>query len=302
MSKKIAALVLHGIGDGTGEDNFMNSLDDNILKEFNKLLVKNRYDIEPRSALCLMNVRWGDLIQPAEDDLWIKMNADQLHFKKLRKFVINFASDALAYQPSYGERALYDKIHSLIAMKIAFMLNQGIAEDAPLFFIGYSLGSIISSNYIYDVQKFADGRKDLIAQRQMASMMSFKTHSIPPLQSGKTIAGLYTIGCPLGLWSLRHKNFGSPVQVPSKGLMKYHPDIQGEWLNFYDVDDVISSPLKGLNEAYAQAVTEDVKVKSPGPMLSKTPLDHSFYCNCKEVYSRIALGLFNAWENMRAPE
>lgn len=300
MPRKIAALILHGIGDGSGEDKFMNSLNDNIVGEFEKLLLKNKYNIAPREALCLFNVKWGDLLQPSEDLLWNKIQGDNLHFKKLRKFVVNFASDALAYQPSLNERDLYDKIHSLIAAKLALMLNMGVPNDAPLFFIGYSLGSIISSNYIYDVQRFADGRKELVAQKQMASMMSFKTHSIPPLQSGKTIAGLYTIGCPLGLWSLRYSDFGTPVQIPSKDLVKYHPDIKGEWLNFYDVDDVIGSPLKGLNDAYDSAVTEDIEVKSPGPMFSKTPLDHSFYCNCKDVYSRIALGLFNAWENARS--
>lgn len=43
---------------------------------------------------------------------------------------------------------------------------------------------------------------------------------------------------------MRYADFGQPVRVPSSKLADHWPGVPGEWVNFYDKDDVIGYPLK----------------------------------------------------------
>jgi hypothetical protein len=179
--------------------------------------------------------------------------------------------------------------------------KKDIGSKSPLCFIGYSLGSIMCSNYIYDIEKYFDGSQAIVSPfslPQIESIRSSDKKEIDPVLKGETITSFYTIGSPLAAWSMRYENFGVPAPVPSKKLHKHYGEMKGEWVNFYDVHDVISYPIKGLNDQYNKAVKEDFEVKSPGPIMSSTPLDHSFYCDCLPMCKRIAHGLFEIIEAM----
>lgn len=100
------------------------------------------------------------------------------------------------------------------------------------------------------------------------------------------------------MWSLRYIDFGSPIAVPSPFVQQYYPELQGEWLNFYDKDDILAFPLKGINEAYYQAVTEDVQVNVGGIFTSWNPLSHLKYDTEKEVIKPIVNGLVRTWKKV----
>jgi hypothetical protein len=113
-------------------------------------------------------------------------------------------------------------------------LAAAAGPTAPLCLIAHSLGTVIASNYIYDLEKHA--RKKLICRRVRNEMDD------TPLERGETLASLYTFGSPIALWSLRYPDFGRPIDVPSPKLAGHHPAVPAvaEWINFYDEDDVIS--------------------------------------------------------------
>src|SRR5262249_34861522 len=156
-------------------------------------------------------------------------------YPTLRRFMIDFAADALAYLPIPGYRGIYDSIHAIVAQGIKTLAAKA-GPEAPLCIIAHNLGTVIARNYLYYLQVFP--RKKLICAPVRRAMG--KT----PLDKGETLAALFTMGSPLALWSLRFNNFGTPITVPSPELAAYHAALQGEWTNFYDASDVIGYPLK----------------------------------------------------------
>ncbi len=62
---------------------------------------------------------------------------------------------------------------------------------------------MITSNFVYDLQ--TEARRPIISDEVRAQMTG------APLERGETLALLYTMGSPIGLWSLRYKEFGKPI-------------------------------------------------------------------------------------------
>jgi hypothetical protein len=205
----------------------------------------------------------------------------QLHYPALRWVAIDFVGDAIAYQISPGERRVYDAIHAEVATTLGD-LAAAAGEDAPLCIIAHSLGTVIASNYLYDLQTERAGRKRLVPTTVRTRMRA------TPLERGETLAHLYTMGSPLALWTLRYPDFGVPIAVPSPHLEEHHPGVAGEWVNFYDQDDLVAYPLKPLSDAYARAVTADCDVRLRGLLSSWNPLVHPWYWNDGRVIDPIA--------------
>ena len=107
------------------------------------------------------------------------------------------------------------------------------------------------------------------------------------LVAGETLTHFYTLGSPIALWTMRFEHFGRPIAVPSPTLK---PLGIGEWVNFYDKDDIIAYPLKGLNAEYAQTVTEDREIRCPGPF-AWTPASHGGYFKSRPLIRRIVQSL-----------
>lgn len=277
MTRKIAVIVIHGIGKQTPE--FADKLTVALCDRCREVAGD---DIIVRAA------NWAQATQDAEDELWQRVVADHhLHYHGIRSFLVDFVSDALAYQPSPSDRHTYDAIHISIAQTLR-RLAQDAGEDAPLFVIAHSLGTIIASNYLYDLQN--DDRKGIISDVVRAEMHD------NPLERGETFASLYTLGSPIALWSLRYRDFGQPIAVPSRKLGEHHPTLSGKWINFYDRDDVVGYPLQTLNDRYGQVVTEDRQVNIGGLFDSWNPLSHLSYWTDKDIVQPIAADLMAAWQ------
>jgi hypothetical protein len=215
------------------------------------------------------------------------------NYPTLRWVVTQYLGDAIAYQQSANDRVLYDKIHGKLADVIR-ALGKEAGPDAPLCVISHSLGTVIASNYLYDlqVQYGGSGARQLIAPQVERCIQA------TPLEHGQTLALFYTLGSPIPLWTMRFAEFGVPLTVPSPLLHAHHPNVAGEWINFYDPDDLVAHPLRGLSERYRQHVTEDRKV-SVGPWwLGWTPLSHFSYWNDHAVINPIARSLARAWRQL----
>jgi hypothetical protein len=133
-------------------------------------------------------------------------------------------------------------------------------------FIAHSLGTVISSDYVWDRTK----ARRRTRRRGFHERLAF--------------ANFFTVGSPLALYSLRYggpEAFNKPVRVEIP---------RGRWVNLYDRDDPVGMPLKPLNAAYRRAVWKDVHVES-GPYL----LAHGGYFSTPGTMAAISRKLALDW-------
>jgi hypothetical protein len=274
MPHPIAVAFIHGIG--RTEPGYSVPLQRSIQRAFDERAA------EAPSALVFEEINWSAALQNREDLLYERLDeAGPLGWGKLRHFMVDFAADAIAYQPAPSDRSAYDAVHLEIAGGLK-RLAERAGPRAPLCIIAHSLGTVIASNYVYDLTK----KRKSFASSEVRSAVG-RT----PIERGETLTLLYTLGSPIALWSLRYPKFGQPITFPPKGLARHHPDVAARWVNVYDPDDVIGYPLKELNAAYRRTVTEDRPVNAGSLWTGWTPLSHTGYWSNDRLATSIATDL-----------
>jgi hypothetical protein len=286
MPQSVAVAIVHGIG--RQKPDFASG----IIRELRKRVARQLGDDPPGAPRFFFQpVYWAPVLQQQEDDLWNRLRkGGNLSWSDLREFIVDFAADAIAYQPIPGERDAYDNVHAVFADALR-QLAQQAGPRAPLCVIAHSLGTVIASNFIYDLQAHSP-TKPLIAPRVLAKMDD------TPLARGDTLTLLYTLGSPIALWSLRYPNFGRPIRVPAPKLANHYPNLAGGWINFYDSADVIGYPLKELNADYNAAVASDRAVNVGGLLTFWNPLSHTEYFEDGDVLGPIAQALARLWRSV----
>lgn len=280
MSTKIAVAIVHGVGI-TKRD-----FADDMIEELRERVAKLTGE---EDALVCEPVYWGPILQTPEDKLWSRLKkGGRLDFEGLRRFMVSFAADALAYQPAIGEADRYEDIHAEYAA-ILRRLSVNAGPTAPLVVISHSLGTIISSNYFYDLSR----PRPRLAKKVRRQMNKPAT----PLERGQTLAYFVTMGSPIALWSLRYDDFGRPLTMPPAALAQHHPKLVplAAWDNFYDPDDIIGYPLKSLNDTYAEVVTRDLTINAGGLLTSWNPASHVEYWTDDDVTVPVAERIAKLW-------
>ena len=90
-----------------------------------------------------------------------------------------------------------------------------------------------------------------------------------------------------------------PIEVPARQVTERYPDLETEWVNIYDKDDIVAFPLSGLSDDYKNLV-EDRAVRVRTFPFSATPLTHSFYWADRGVMDPIGQMLAAGWEHINA--
>ena len=67
-----------------------------------------------------------------------------------------------------------------------------------------------------------------------------------------------------------------PIKFPPAGLSQALKN-KAKWLNYFDPDDVLGYPLKSINPAYDNTVSEDISINVGGLFSSWNPLSHNEY-------------------------
>lgn len=273
---KIAVGFIHGIGKQNPD----------FYRGMAAVLEGRLAEVCPAIELVSEGIYWADITDNLEKKLQDKLAPYHLRWDNIidaRGFMISFVGDAIAYQPLPKEDDtapnpyIYADIHERFAQKLQSLAQQA-GPDAPLCLISHSLGTIIASNYLYDLQ----------SGKLSPRIQGMIDNSNTPLERGETFTHFYTMGCPIALWTLRYNDFGKPITVPAPNLRDQEI---GEWVNFYDKDDVIAYPIKNLSERYAEVVKDDIEVRNSG-LLSGTPLgSHGGYYQSDEVIERIVQSL-----------
>ncbi|WP_405156522.1 chemotaxis protein [Paenibacillus sp. FSL K6-0108] len=274
---RVSVMVIHGLG--MQKENYADTLISRLHKELDQVMVlpgaaKQMLDIEP--------VFWADVFEDREEALFQQLVSSQgLNYQVLRRFVIHYLADAVAYQPVENQGHNYDAVHHTLN-RAMHALAQRNGPETPLCIIAHSLGAVIASNFFYDLQ-FPSNRTPSIVDVTSA------------LERGDTLTNFYSFGTTLPLWSLRYHDFSRPIQVPSPLAGQYFPGLEGEWINFYDRDDILGYPLRPIDPAYEAAVNEDVEINSGGVIGSWNPLSHGGYFSNGAMNRRIAQGLARTW-------
>ncbi|MBD0336413.1 MAG: hypothetical protein ICV62_13060 [Cyanobacteria bacterium Co-bin13] len=286
MAQKIAIAVIHGIGQANPEfadrqsPNYASGIAARLQQEMIRLLPQ-----VPDADLQLIvePMYWAPVVQKPQDELFERLQIRQRlsRFFGLREFIFHSLADSIAYQPiADPEEQIYEDIHSRFAETLGRLTDQA-GEQAPLCVIAHSLGSAIASNFLWDLQH---GRRPTIARDN-------------PLERGDTFSLFYTLGSQIPFWSLRFRNFGTPIQVPSPQLPRIYPNLQGQWLNFYDRNDLLGYPIEGINEEYRQVV-KDREVKVGNLLTGWNTLSHNEYWRSPAVIKPIAEGLAGVWRQV----
>ena len=301
MTTKLAVALVHGVGNPSPDfaDGMIAKLEARCQRQAKLAGV-------PAPDVAFEPVFWSDVIQARQDELWRRAGGkaegkDALAFHAMRQFILNYASDTIAYQRTPSSRHVYEGIHAAMARALRRLADRA-GPDAPLCVIAHSLGSVIASDYLFNLQAEA---KDPVANALPPPVMEVMGWDPTPLERGETLAQLFTLGSPIAIWSLRHhhadpaQDYGTPVAVPSPAMARHHPALAVPgpgvgWVNMYDRGDVIAYPLRDLNAAYAKAVT-DVQVRVGNPLASRTPLSHTEYWTDDDVVRPIAQALLDAW-------
>ncbi len=296
---KVAVAVIHGIGKQKPgfEEHIKTRLYDLCRKDCGE-------NVE--QEIVIEGIHWGSVLNSRQQHLRDRIDQDERArpFGGLRDFLISFATDAVAYREPSGW--VYKGVHTCVAMSLRNLM-QKTAPDAPLFIIAHSLGSVIASNYLYDLQ--TDYRRNGKNRHIPAAMRHVWKNDPTPLEQGRTLTMLYTLGSPIGLWSLRFVNDDAnrPIDVPPpsrhdryRGIQDWHfanadVNLPQGWHNWYDPDDIIGYPLAGLNDAYAERV-QDKAVQVGGLVSGRTPLAHTQYFTDNDVVKPIARNLVETWQ------
>lgn len=282
MSQKIAIAAIHGIGLANREwgdetsKKFISGMPKLLIGEFAKL--RGETFERASSKLVIKPIYWADVVQSLSDDLSRRLDLDSLSNPlKLRDFVFHYLGDAIAYSTE-GDKQVNTRIHGVFATTLKKLAAEA-GEKAPLCIISHSLGAVIASNYVWDLQH--DRAKVSIGDN--------------PLEKGETLNLFYTLGTQIPLWSMSYDNYGQPIKIPSPQLSNHYSGLMGEWINFFDQDDVLGYPLQNINDAYSKVVV-DRPINAGNVFANWSPLSHNGYWKDDDVIEPIAEALVRTWE------
>jgi len=220
MSGKIGVLIIHGMGRQPEE--FSTGLRDELQDRLGNLASRFKWE----------DIYWAEELEKREKNLWnIMRNAENedkqpidLDWVPLRKFVVHYFGDALAYQRDISKpQSAYALIHKLISGSIDTLNNELNDSDAPIIVLAHSLGAHIMSNYIWD-QQHDTGL---------------------PFTPIPNLLAMITFGCNIPLFSLAFP-VAKPINLPGEGITNPSQIKVSKWQNFLDSDDVLGWPLKPL--------------------------------------------------------
>ncbi len=128
MPQSLAVAIIHGVGKQ--DPNFADGIAQELRDRFAKQVGKKVED--PASALVIRPVYWAPVLQNTEEELRRRLRrGGEMDFTSLRRFLVDFAADAIAYQPTPSDRQIYDAIHQVFAQTLG-KLAVDAGEKAPL--------------------------------------------------------------------------------------------------------------------------------------------------------------------------
>ncbi|MCG8436382.1 MAG: hypothetical protein MJA83_20385 [Gammaproteobacteria bacterium] len=247
---KQAVIFIHGVGNQSAgySNETVDLIESYTQKYLNKALEKQTVE---ETRIVYREVFWAPITARAQKNLWARMSrGHDLDLTKLRRFIIDFAGDALSYYKQ-NEKGVYEQIHNTIDAEIQLIFDEFPEDQIEFTIVGHSLGSVVASNYLYDCS------------------------------DKLTATNFFTLGSPIAIWLLNEGD----VSKPNCPVQVQRP--QGIWVNILDDEDIVGCPLRNVNRHYRKAVDKDV-VTEIGGLTKLGPLSHVGYWKDKYVINSIA--------------
>jgi len=259
MTKKIAVITLHGMGDTN--PNYYKELEGKL----RKYVGKSRWDEDVH----LESVFYQDLLQGGQEDYWNEIDDEySLKWDFLRKFMLFSFSDAASIEHSLrNDMKLYLAVHGKIAKAFDNSFDVLGEEEKPVIVVSHSLGCEQVSNYVWDARAnkrfFADdsGSQNQKNFRRLDSCFR-----------------LYTTGCNIPIF---RAGLTDPKLFPQ-------PNPNFKWKNYFDAHDVLAYPIKNMAEDFNVDWINDNKVGVGGLFSGWNPASHGQYWTDKDVLKPIA--------------
>ena len=264
---KLAIAVIHGMGS---EDQFFSvELKHRITEQY-----VNFEEGRMEEDLIFQELHWGDLIKEQQQSLLTKVNYKKdLTYMNLRELFVDYVGATLAYRKS-----LYEIIQNRVKENLSQLCSHKRVDpdNTPLVVLAHSFGSVIMSDYIYDLQK------------KQAEATDGKIAGISNLEQFRTLAGFITFGSPMAMFSLQdNSDFAKPINVVGADLPEKLQE-RVKWDNYYDKDDILAYPLKGINDTYNDVVDGDYEINVGSAATSWNPACHNGYWEDKDFYKPVA--------------
>jgi len=267
---KLAVAIIHGLG--SEEQFFSVELKHRIVESYVELHESHQED-----DLIFQEIFWGDLVSDSITELNEKVNyKGDLTYPSLRRTFMDYLGVSQAYK-SGVKNNLYKAIHERVreCMHKLASHRRLDTEKTPLVVLAHSFGSIIMSDYIWDIRKEQESSNG--KQKGVSNFEQFDTFS-----------GYVTFGNPMALFAASNPaDFAQPLKVEGKALSEEYQK-RAKWYNFYDKDDVVAYPLKGLNAQFDANVNEDIEINVGSAATSWNPACHTGYWEDKDFYAPVA--------------
>jgi len=274
-SPTLAILIIHGMGKM--EEDFAQPLIDGIRKRIGEERWK-QVAIEP----CW----WDPVTKGMQEFVFSRLEQKyKVCYKDLHHFTIDALGDPVSYLSSYehseGEFSCYRRIHDTV-LETLRKLQRRVGEDAPLMIIAHSLGSVIVTNYRWDVER-----------NTPTPHYHPRTTEAPrtPMERMDTMVSLITYGSNIPLFISVDPTKGETVES-----IKFPPEgvdhTIANWDNIFSPSDILGWPLNNLwSEGYGPGKPINDMMMPVGPIWRPlrrwTPLTHLYYSTDRKFLRHI---------------
>lgn len=194
-----------------------------------------------------------------------------------REFAFYHIGDIFGY---YAEkRSVLEYLETEVAriVKEHRRLGDG-PRDAYVTLVGHSMGSVVAFDFLHEAQRRPGKGSEA---RTEGARLAVHTDTAGATTTELIAAGLFTLGSPLVLFSLltgekqhHYRAEGGPPFTLAGG----------RWYNFYDEEDVVSFPLRGI----FGPMVEDLRVDNCRLPLVSVLFSHSGYWRSPLVARQLA--------------
>lgn len=289
MSTTLNILFIHGIGWGKTGPRYARPLQNMIGYEFDRA-VRRLPGIDTKAARADKALRfeaacWDSVTQRPQDSLlrvmfggaWLRRFSLTYQF---RRNLVALLGDVTAYERD-PRNSVYQAIHAEIDKSMDTLSRAAATDhtgDAPLTVIGYSLGSVIASDYIWD---------------HAGSSYRLSGHNF-------SLANVFTLGSPMAIYALRDNPGGGPasIQASLPCPIQVDPD-GGMWVNFYDRQDPFAFPLEPI-DSYRAAGVIDCEVHTGNWLTGWNMGSHAGYWRCDDLARIIGQKLALDWARLNS--
>ncbi len=260
--KRLAIAVIHGLG--SEEEFYSVELKHRITEEYLKGAEGRLED-----DLLFHEIYWGDLVKEELESFREKANyKGDLTYQNLRQIMTDTQALSLLYTPG---TEVYESINNRIKDGLRkFASHRRVdTESTPLVVLAHSYGGVMMTHFI--------------------RMMKESTSELNNFETLKTLAGYITFGNPQGIYALNSANseLGLSCSIIGEALPADMAK-RAKWYNFYDKDDIVAYPLKGLSDDFNAHVDGDFEINVGSAATSWNPGCHTGYWEDKDFYKPVA--------------